>query len=196
LIEKNGIIARNEDGFFLTFASRKDFPKLKKIVDSLSEESKKFYHPWLFRNRPPLKIKLGQFLARMSLTRLGGKLIKNFFPYGYAVILKCMSEKNEIVGIIAIYNFKRLTNGTFKATHGDMIIDEFQSRGLGSFQRDHMREIAKKENVSIIYARVHVNNERSLSIVLKNGWKIIKTVKNAEKINNEKYDMIEIIKEL
>jgi len=195
-MKHEGIISKREDGFKIEYASWDDFPKLTEVANNVSSESKKFYHPWLFRSKPPFKIKLGQFLARASLTRLGKKLIKIFFPYGFAVILKCMSEKNEIVGIIAIYNFKRLPNGTFIATHGDMIIDKFQSIGLGSFQREQMRKIAKKENVSRIFAKVHVNNEKSLSNVLKHGWKIIKTVKNAEEINNEKYDMVEIIKEL
>jgi len=59
-----------------------------------------------------------------------------------------------------------------------------------------MEKIAKKENIGKILARVHVNNKRSLSLFLKRGWKIVRTIKNAEEFNNEKYDMVEIIKEL
>ena len=180
----------------MAYAKWRDFPKLMKLVDNLSEESKKFYHPWMFENNPGLKIRIGQFLARLSLISVIGKIIKTLYPFGYAIILKCVSEKNEIVGIITIYNFKRLSDGTFLATLSDMIKNEYQGRGYGTFQLTCMEKIAKKENIGKILAGVHVNNKRSLSLFLKRGWKIIRTIKNADEYNNKKYDMIDVVKEL
>ena len=193
---KEKIIARREDNFFISYARWSDFSKLKEVANNLSEENKKFYHPWMFKKNPSLKIRIGQSLAKFSLIPKFGKLIKLIFPYGYAVILKVMSKDNQIVGIISIYNFKRLSNGTFLVFHADMISEKYQNMGLGSFQRENMQKIAKQEKVSKISAWVHVNNKKSLDSVLKQGWKTVKIIKNFDEYNNQKYDMIEIQKEL
>jgi len=195
-LKNQGIIAKRDDGFVITYATWNDFPKLKKVANSLSSENKRFYHPWLFSLNPSLKVRIGQFFGRASLIPTLGRMIKKLFPYGYAIVLKCLSENEEIVGIIAIYNFKRISNKKFLVTHADMIIDEFQNKGLGKFQRDHMRNVAKKENVSKISAGIHVDNERSLDNVLKKGWKIVKVKKNADEFNGKMYDMVEVEKEL
>jgi len=179
------IIAKREDGFFVAYAKWRDFPKLMKLVDELSEESKKFYHPWMFKSNPDL----------LSLLSVIGKIIKTVYPFGYAVILNCVSDKNELVGIISIYNFKKLSNNTFSVTHADVIKDKYQNMGLGSFQRATMDKIASKENIGKIWMRIHVVNEKSLSWFLKNGYRIIKEEKNCDEYNNKRYDMVELLKD-
>jgi len=193
--KKNKIIAKKDD-FIIQYATWNDFPKLKKVANSLSKENKKFYHPWMFHLNPSLKVRIGQFFGRASLIPTLGRMIKKLFPYGYSIILKCLSENNEIVGIIAIYNFKQLSGGKFLVTHADMIKEEFQSRGLGKFQRYQMRNVAIKENVGKISAGIHVDNKRSLKNVKKRGWKIVKVKKNADEFNGKKYDVVEIEKDL
>jgi len=189
-------IAQRDDGFVLMHATWEDYSKLIKIANGLTPQNKIFYHPWLFRKNPPLKIKIGQLLARLSLLPRLGKLIKTLFPYGYAIILKLLSKDDEIVGIIAIYNFKKLPTGGFLVTHADMIVDKHQSIGLGSFQRKYLIEVAKQENVRKMWAKVHVLNQKSLSNVVKHGWKIVNTQKNVLETDGKKYDIVELVKEL
>ncbi|MGI0027531.1 MAG: GNAT family N-acetyltransferase [Nitrosopumilaceae archaeon] len=188
------MIAKREDGFVLAYARWKDFPKLIELASKL-ESGKEFYQPWMFRKNSPLKIKIGQFLARLSLIEVFGKLIKSLFPYGYAIILKNLSKDGEIIGVISIYNFERRGDGTFLASHADMVADKYQNMGLGSFQREQMKMIAKKEKVSRIWAGVHLENERSLSSVLKQGWQITEDKKEIIQ-NDKKYQIVKIIKDL
>ena len=194
-LKSNVIIAKRDDGFFLTFAKWSDYPMLKKIANSLSKESQKYYHPWMFKYNSSFKVKLGQTLVRLSQIQIPGKIIKTIFPYGYAIIIKCMSPEGKIVGITATYNFVRLNKGGFMATHADMICDECQGQGLGSFQRTHNDIIAKKENVTKIWSTVPISNKRSLEIQLKHGWKILETIKNVQ-FDDEVCDVIKIMKEL
>jgi len=189
-------LAKREDDFVIKYATWNDFPKLKKVANSLSAENKRFYHPWMFTLNPSLKVRIGQFFGRASLIPTLGRMIKKLFPSGYSIVLKCLSENDEIVGIIAIYNFKRLSGGKFLVTHADMIVDKFQNKGLGKFQRDQMRNVAIKENVGKISAGIHVDNERSLDNVKKKGWKIVKVKKNADEFNGKMYDIVEVEKEL
>jgi len=193
--KKNKMIAKKDD-FVIQYTTWRDFPKLKEVANSLSEENKRFYHPWMFNLNPSLKIRLGQIVCKFSLIPYIGGLIKKLFPYGFAVILKCVSNEGHIVGIISIYNFKRLDNGKFLASHADMIKEEFQNMGLGKFQRAQMKKIAKKYDVSTISAGIHADNEKGLTRASKKGWRIVKMKKNADEFNGKKYDIVIVEKDL
>jgi len=193
--KKNKIIAKKDD-FIIQYARWNDFPKLKVLANSLTGENKRFYHPWMFDMNPSFKIRLGQIVCRFSLIPCIGSLIKKLFPYGFTVILKCLSKDGDIVGTNAIYNFKRLENGKYLASHGDMIKEEFQGLGLGKFQRQQMAEVARKEGVKKIIATVHVDNERSRDRVSKLSWRIVKLKKNKDEFNGKKYDVVEVEKDL
>ena len=74
-----------------------------------------------------------------------------------------------------------------------MVIEKYQGKGLGSFQRKHNDLIAKEENVSKIWSTVSSLNPKSLHIQLKHGWKIIETRKNI-KYGDQIYDEVKIMK--
>jgi len=193
--KKNKIISKKDD-FVIQYATWSDFPKLKEVANSLSEENQIFYHPWMFDLNPSLKKRLGQIVCRFSLVSCIGSLIKKFVPFGFVVILKVSSKDGDIVGIISIYNFKRLDSGKFLVTHSDMIKDEFQGMGLGKFQRAQMKEIAKKYDVRTISAGIHADNEKGLARASKKGWRIVKVKKNTHEFNGKMYDSIEVHKDL
>jgi len=192
--KKNKIIAKKDD-FVIQYATWSDFPILKEVANGLSEEKKRYYHPWMFNMNPSLKIRLGQIVCRFSLVPCIANLIKKFFPYGFAVILKCISKNGDIVGIIAIYNFKRLENEKYLATQADMIKEEFQGIGLGKFQRAKMKEIAKYHDVYTISAGIHADNEKGLAWVKKTGWRFVKVKKNVDEFNGKKYDVVIVEKD-
>ena len=192
--KKNKIIAKKDD-FVIQYATWSDFPELKVVANSLSKENKRFYHPWMFNLNPSLKIRLGQIVCRFSLVPCIGSLIKKLFPYGFVVILKCLSKNGDIVGIISIYNFKRLENEKYLARQADMIMEEFRDIGLGKFQRAKMKEIAKHHDVYTISAGIHADNEKGLAWISKKGWRIVKVKKNADEFNGKMYDVVEIEKD-
>ena len=193
--KKNKIIAKKDD-FIIQYATWNDFPKLKKVANSLSMENKRFYHTWMFNLNPSLKIKLGQIVCRFSLVPCIGSLIKKLFPYGFAVILKCLSKDGQIVGISAIYHFKRFENQKYVVTFADMIKEEFQGIGLGNFQGAKMIEIAKNHDVCKISGGIISDHEKRLEQASKKGWRIVKMEKNADEFNGKKYDVVEVEKDL
>ena len=104
---KNSIITKREDGFTIALSSFSDFKRLKKLVKGLSEESKCLFTPWLFNENPKFKVRIGQTIAKFSLIPIIGKILKKILPRGFIIILMVESPKQEVVGFVYIYNFKR-----------------------------------------------------------------------------------------
>jgi len=196
------IISSRDDGFYITFATWKDFPKLKKIVnellDSAPEEEKRYYYSWMFRKNPTLEVRLGQVLVRTSLIPRIGKLIKFLYPFGYAIILKCVSKDEEIVGVASIYNFKRRPDGNgFVSIAARWVIDKYQNRGLGGkFLMDNLEKVAKNEKVTRLRGMIYPDNEPSMNTLEERGWKIIETEKDMHRYRGGPHDIKEIVKDL
>jgi len=187
-LKNKSILAKRDDGFTISLAKWKDYSKIIELVDNMSEESKQYYQPWMFRKIPGLKIRLGQILARCSLVSIIAKFIKNLFPNGYAVILKCESSDNEIAGTQCMYNFKRLPNGKYMVTESKAIFDKFQNMGLSGFITESFIEIARKENVGIVRSGTRSDNTRNKKTYLKYGWKHKETISGAHKYKGKTYD--------
>lgn len=185
---KNEIIARRDDGFTLSLAQPEDYPKLIDLANNLSDQSKQHFHTWTFRKNPSLKVKIAQTLVRLSLNPHVKKLIKAFFPFAHVVIIKVQSPENKIVGMYGFFRFKRLSDGKFSARSGVFLIEEFQSKGLLSFIHKPAFEMAKKENIRIIYSLIRTDNVRSKKVYTRTGWKYIETIKNAGEYKGKSYD--------
>jgi len=185
---KNKIISKREDGFTVSLATSKDYLKLIDLASNLSEQSTQFFHPWMFRKNPPLKTKIGQTVVKLSLNPRTGKLIKTFFPFGYAVILKCVSPDNEIVGMSGLFKFKKLPDCKFRASTSSFVIDEFQSQGIHTFVFMSLLEIAKRVNVRIIESHSRADNVRVKKTLEKFGWKYEATLKGASKYKGKFFD--------
>jgi len=151
---KNPIIAKREDGFKISYTSLNDFIKLKKMVSSLSKESKCHFTPWLFDEKPNYKVRIGQVIAKYSLIPFLGTIIKKFFPRGYIVILKLESPEDEVVGFVFLYNFKKLSDEHFYVTLGYVVADNYQGMGLGTFQCLKVQNILLTEKIKCIEANV------------------------------------------
>lgn len=197
-LNDDAIIAERQDGFKILFAKWNDFPKLKKIHNELSEETKKFYHQWMFKENPGMKIKGGQLLARLSLIPSFGKLIKFFFPFGYALIIKCISKNGEIVGFASVYNLKRRPNNNgFVAIAARIIVDEYQKVGsFGIFLNYYLEKVVKKKKITRLRAMVNLDNKSSLLTLEKQGWKRIDMEKDMKRYFDKNYENIELIKDL
>jgi len=115
-------------------------------------------------------------------------LIKTFFPLGYAVILKCESPDNEIVGMCGFFKFKKLPNGKFRAISSTFVIDEFQSQGIHSFLFKSLLEIAKRVNIRIIESRFRADNVRVRKTLTRFGWKYEETLKGVSEYKGKFFD--------
>jgi len=183
------MLAKREDGFTVSLAKYEDFPNFIELINDLSEESRKYYNPWLFKKNPSLKIKLGQTLVRRSLNHHIGKVIKKIFPFGYAVILKCESPNGELAGNMCMYNFKRVDNGKFMVTESKVIIDKFQNKGLSGFLTKLFVEVAKRENVRYVKSGTREDNIRNKKTYEKHGWEYKETIKDSHVHKGKFFDM-------
>ena len=181
-------LAKREDGFTVSYAKWHDFPKFVESINDLSEESKSFYQPWMFKKNPPFKIKLAQLSARLSLIQIVRRIIKMFYPYGYAVVLKCESPDNELVGNMCMYNFRRLSGGKYMVTESKVIFDKFQNIGLIGFVTEVFIEIAKKEKVRFVRSGTRQDNIRNKKTYEKYGWRLKETIKDGHKYKGKSYD--------
>jgi len=187
--DKNHMLAKREDGFTIMRAKLSDFTKFTELIDNLSEESKEFYNPWMFKKNPNLKIRLGQIVARFSLIPTLGKIIKKIFPHGYVVILKCESPDGELAGNMCMYNFKRVEGGKYMVVESKVIFDKFQNIGLSGFLTKSFCEIAKEEGVQFVKSGTRPDNIRNRKTYEKYGWKFKGIQKRLHEYKGKSYDM-------
>ena len=183
------ITKKRNDGYCIYIATWKDFSIIKKKISNLSEETKQFYDPWMFKEKPKLKIKLGQLFARLSLIKPIGNFLKIIFPYSYTIILKCTTKDNEITGMMAMYHFKKLKGNKYSVVESKVVFEEFQNKGIASFLTESYLELAKKENVKIILSGTRTDNYANKKIYEKFNWELKKIEKNGILIRHKWYDM-------
>ena len=183
------IVKKRDDGYYIQLAIWKDFPIIKKGISNLSEETKQFYDPWMFKENAKLKIKMGQLLARLSLIRPIGKFLKIIFPYSYTIILKCTTKDNKIAGMMAMYQFKKLKDKKYSVVESKVIFEEFQNKGLASFLTESYLELAKIENVGIVLSGTRTDNYANKKIYEKFRWKLEKVEKKGILIRDKWYDV-------
>ena len=191
---KNPIIEKREDGFVISYALFGDFKNLKNLVKNLSKESKCLFTPWLFNEKPTLKYRIGQILARLSLIPIIRPLTKKIFPMAYLVILQVKSSQSEVVGFVYLNRFEKISDGYFSAHKGVVISDDYQDKGLSTFLHKQLQEVAKKENLGVMRAGVFSENKKSLSFYEKNGFEVMKIEKNVLLSCGKRHDTIEFVK--
>jgi len=191
---KKSIIAKREDGFVISYASFGDFKNLKNLVKNLSKESKCLFPAWLFEEKPTLKKRIGQIIAPLSLIPIIRPLTKKIFPMAYLAILQVKSPKSIVVGFVYLNRFQKISDGYFSAYQGTVISDDYQGKGLGTFLRKYMEEVAKKENLGIMKGGGVLENKKSLSYYEKNGFEVEKIEKNVLQSCGKRHDMVTFVK--
>jgi len=191
------VFTKRDDGFTISYASFRDFTKIQQLVNALPVESKQFFSPWLFMENQSLKVKMGKFLASKSLLPIFGTLIKKFFPYAYLVILKVESPDSKLVGYLACYFFKKRNDGYYEATTGGAMSEKYGRKGLGTWIRSSIFEVARKERVKLLRAGSFSENKQILRIVVdKLGWKVIGKRKVKSEYDGKIREVVDLIKEL
>lgn len=194
---KKVLFSKRDDGFTISYASFRDFNKIHQLVNELSVESKEIFSPWLFRKDRSFKEKIGKYVARTSLLPILGTLIKKIFPYAYLVILKLESPDSELVGYLSCYFFKKRNDGYYEAVTGGAMSEKYTGKGLGTWIRSSIFDVAKKERVKLLRAGAYAENEKILRIVIdKLGWKIVGKRKIKSIYDGKIREELELIKEL
>jgi len=96
----------------------------------------------------------------------------------YLVILQVKSPQSIVVGFVVLNHFQKIPDGYFSAFQGTAISEDYQGKGLSTFLRNSMQEVAKKENLGIMRAGIYLENKKSFSFYEKNGFEVDKIEKD------------------
>jgi len=186
-------IEKSEQKYLIRELQFSDFYSLNKMYDSLSEESKLFFHPGFLGFR---YISFGWFIGQIELffstTNPIRKVLLSIMPFLCFLPLVTINQKGEIIGFAYLKIRKGLSSKKFQAELGIGIKDEYQGLGLGSKLMEELITFGLEENVKKIRLTVLAHNERGIRLYEKYGFKRKRLIKNGEKWNGKAYDQIEM----
>jgi len=100
-----------------------DIYALHRMYDSLSEDSKRFFHPgFLGYENVSFWWLLSQMALFLSSVKFLRKMLLHLFPYSVFLPL-VVSDQNSVVGFAFLKMKRRLPNGHFSAELG-IVVDE------------------------------------------------------------------------
>lgn len=163
-----------------------DIIKLYRMYNSLSDESKRFFHPFpetAFYSPYFFITWLSLSLSSIKILR---RLLLRILP-SVVYISLCSMYLDEIVGF-AFIKLKNRSEGEL----GIGIRDDFQGKGIGSKLMDNLIKLARKEGLKKIRLTVLADNYKAIRLYEKFGFKKTKFMKNGDIYHGKKYDCIEM----
>jgi ribosomal protein S18 acetylase RimI-like enzyme len=143
------------------------------MYDSLSEDSKRFFHPGFLGYKNIgfwwLLSQMALFLSSIKFLR---KMLLHLFPYSVFLPL-VVSDQNNIVGFAFLKIKRRLLNGHFSAELGIVVDEVHRGKGLGSKLMENLLKLAQQESVHEIFLTVLSDNVRAIRLYEKYGFKKI-----------------------
>jgi ribosomal protein S18 acetylase RimI-like enzyme len=162
-----------------------DLPKLYRMYTYLSEETKKYFHPFPEKIFSVASLKSWVLLTLSSIKPLR-KILRKLLPF-FVYITICCLYSNEIIG----FAFIKLKNGHYGSL-GIVIRDEFQGMGIGSKLMDYLITLARRERLRKIRLTTLANNYTAIKFFGKYGFKKTKFIKKSNNYRGKKYDYVEM----
>jgi len=148
-----------------------DLHLIHRMYDSLSEDSKRYFHPvFLGYENFSFKWFLSQIALLLSTVKLLRKMLLNIFPYSVFLSL-VVSDQNNVVGYAFLRIKRRLPNGRFSAELGIVVNEAHRGKGIGSMLMENLLKLALQERISEIFLTVLSDNVVALKLYEKYGFK-------------------------
>jgi ribosomal protein S18 acetylase RimI-like enzyme len=148
-----------------------DLHLIHRMYDSLSEDSKCFFHPgFLGYQNISFQWLLSQVSLFLSSAKLLRKILLYLFPYSVFLPLVA-SDQNSLVGFAFLKVKKRLPNGHFSAEVGVVVDEAHRGKGLGSKLMENVLKLARQENIHEIFLTVLIDNVKAIKLYEKHGFK-------------------------
>lgn len=164
-----------------------------RMYDSLSEESKRLFHPGFLGLR---SISVRWFLAQMAFLassfRYLRKALLRTFPFTVILYLVGINQRNEVIGFAFIRVKKSLLEGSFLGELGIFVREDCQGKGVGSKLTESLIELARKENVKKIHLAVLTDNVKAIHLYKKYGFKTKRIISGGDIWRGQRYDSIEM----
>lgn len=168
----------------------RDMLSLTKIYLSLSEEIRRFFHPFQFKIWRTLPI-----FIYFSLSNKIGRLLKRIAPKLTVLSLVAVSEEGEIVGFAYLCKLCKLqSDKSYEAKNFGIIVREkYQGLGIGTKLMKEIIGVGATNGIRKMNLTVLAENEHAIQLYKKFGFKIERRYENREIWNGEfypDYDMV------
>ena len=146
----------------------KDILSLKRLYVSLSDEERRFFHPFPFQSW-----KAALIISFFYISPLIRKFMQRILPK--AVFLPLIAI-DAAVGTPAGFGYLRLkkycSNNKVASTLGILIADKYRNRGLGTQLMHNLVHLASQNNVNQIFLTVLCENQKAIRLYQKCGFNI------------------------
>lgn len=170
-----------------------DIYALHKMYNSLSEESKRLFHPgFLGLKSIGFQWLLAQFALVASSFTISKKMLLCIYPFSVFLAIVSTNKFGEIVGFAFVKIKSRTSQESFLGEIGICLRDDYQGKRIGSELMERLLELAKNENVKRIYLTVLANNVGAMRMYEKYGFKKTRVMPKSETWRGERFDSVEM----
>jgi len=155
----------------------KDVLPLISIYLSLSEETRRFFHPFKFNRRSLLFI-----FTYFSLLNKISKYIKKITPKFFVLSIVAVDEKNVPTGFAYVYRLSKLPKSQLWEAEdfGIVVGESYRNLGIGSKLIKEIISISTFNNIKKINLTVLAENETAINLYKKYGFKLGKYYEERE----------------
>ena len=137
--------------------------KLCKMLRSLSDTTRMFYHDFVILDYASFLISYFKFEVRLLLNSFQYKRNGKYF-----LGILALSNLNEVAGFVYL---RVKSYGFFKtAVYGIVVRDDYQGKGLGDILTSRILEHAKRLRLNVISLNVIATNESAIRLYKKHGF--------------------------
>ena len=166
-----------------------DFCQIHKMYDSLSDRSKRYFHPKIFGFHDiNILWFLNQFALFFSSITFFKKILLRLYPKSIYFLVLAVNDEG-VLGI-AYLKIKRPFSNGFLASLGIAVIDRLHGKGIGNRLLKILIYISKKWYIKKITLNVMEDNVGAIKLYKKFGFKEIELVKDGDSWKGKKLDCI------
>lgn len=159
-----------------------DVGKLCKMLWSLTDKTRMFYHGFVVLNSKTFLKSYLQFLLMLLSNPMDYKRRGKYF-----LGIVALNNRKEVVGFV----YLRIKSYGFfvSAIYGIVIRDDFQGKGLGDILTSHILECGKKFRLNKVTLTVRATSEKAIELFKKYGFEIEGLHKRDDVWKNEVFDI-------
>ncbi|MDR1992515.1 MAG: GNAT family N-acetyltransferase [Nitrososphaerota archaeon] len=162
------------------------------MYDSLSENSKCFFHPgFIGFESITFNWLLAQFALAASSFNFSKQLLIRFFPFAALLTVVSTDEKGHIIGFGFVKRKSRRLSESCIGELGICVSDNNRGRGIGTHLLVTLLELAKKEQFYKIYLTVLCKNANAIYLYEKCGFKLERKMPEGDIWRGNRFDSLE-----
>lgn len=163
------------------------------MYDSLSEQSKCFFHPgFLGFENISFNWLLAQFALSASSFSFLKKILLRVYPFAALLSVVSTTSSGTIIGFAFI---KRKSHNLIERSVGELgicVIDAFQQKHVGSGLLKSLVSMARNEQFHRIYLTVIADNLRAIRLYEKNGFRKTRDIPEGDQWQGKQFGSYEL----